>query len=247
MNVNARPSPILNELSRDVEKIEMELASNYSNKTQQEAVRKLNTAYDAVSPKFSDVIDHPRLIVFVLPSSRVGIREGEAKLGVFAWVRMPRPVIAGRTSVSCESCSKNYAFGREVKESEILFVLIMHEILHISAGLPDHKGECALCRFNQPEMFPLRTMACDPCIQGENNYVHRNCIMSYACDICCASRTSEIISISDFLCTSCLSLVPSIDTVVRAYMKRVNGLYLLSMMEAEVRKKIPKLGTMQTT
>ena len=152
-----------------------------------------------------------------------GIVEGETIEKTFAWVRVPQynsPV--NLWSESCETCSKKYSKGRHYKDSDRLVIYMIHEMMHLTSDLPDHKGECRLCRYNDPTMLPLRFISCDSCIQHDGHFVHRNCIMSYACGDCMASRLAEFFNISEILCEDCRSKVVSSENILSNYFRTVN-------------------------
>ena len=108
-------------------------------------------------------------------------------------------------------------------ESERLAINMIHEVMQLTANLPDHRGECSLCRFNDPKMLPLRYDMCDICTRQNRHFVHRDCVMSYACEDCMASRLNEFSSVSDMLCSECRSKVQSDEHVVARYFYKVNS------------------------
>ncbi len=65
---------------------------------------------------------------------------------------------------------------------------------------------------------------CEKCIQNDNNYVHDNCLMSYACLLCIASRINEIKDFKDMLCDTCVSEIKLETEYIHNYFARINGI-----------------------
>lgn len=192
----------------------------------------LQDVIDEISPTRGDVEDLPNVIILVLPklpgipfTTAGDVATGVTKHWLYSVMFMPPkfgPVQL--VSEACAACSKNYAKGRDYDYASHFGLLIIHESLHVAAELRDHRGECRLCTYDREEMLPLRYEHCEDCIGHEGNYTHQNCIMSYACQFCIASRIRELKGLSDILCNQCHSRIPETSLILSSYYFRVNSL-----------------------
>ena len=193
-------------------------------------IHELQDVVDTIRPRTADVVDKPVVMLFILPQfhyipiSTVGdMALGQTKSRLFSVLQMPGkygPVHL--ISEVCKECQKNYTEGVNYSYSNHLSVLLIHELLHITAGLSDHRGECRLCYLDRPEMLPLRFSTCEKCIQNDGHYVHRDCLMSYACQFCIASRLDEIKDLKDILCDTCISKIRPETNYIHSYFVRIN-------------------------
>ncbi|MDG7011760.1 MAG: hypothetical protein JRN17_01560 [Nitrososphaerota archaeon] len=217
-------------------------------KTHKEAVRALQDRIDGISPAIRDVEDRPNVIVMVLPAlqgipmtTAGDMAQGVTKWGLYSLMFMPAEFGPVQLySEACAGCPKSYAKGKACGYSSLVAILIIHEVLHVTADLKDHRGECRLCWYNRPEMKPLRFDYCEPCIQDDGNFVHRNCVMSYACQFCIAARLAEAGTLKDLLCEQCRRRIPEESLILSSYYSRVNRILAQSLItETMLKSKGP--------
>ncbi len=197
----------------------------------------LQDILNGVGPRAIDIVDTAFVEVFILPkmcylpiSTAGHWALGQTTSRIFTVLAMPPETGQVQlVSEACQECSKNYTKGRSYEYSSHLAVLIIHELLHITAGLRDHRGECHLCMLDKPEMKPLRLTTCDRCIQEDGHFVHRNCVMSYACQLCIAARLGEIGRLNEILCETCISSTRPESDYIHTYFRRLNAIIYQDM------------------
>ena len=175
-----------------------------------------------------DVEDRFEVVVYVFPDKFrfVGdvfgnVFSGQAIHRTFAivhtWPKTYRP----NQGEPCEKCKtqRYYPFSETLTS-----LFVVHEIMHIASGLDDHH-DCLVCTYNQSEMQPFRRLICEDCIRKKKNRAVANCLMSYHCIECIASRPSGQ-TLSDILCEECKRrLFPSEEFAVRQVARMNHLLY----------------------
>ncbi len=174
--------------------------------------------------KVNDVEDKFTIIVYMFPETFLFLDDviGTAASGlsidrIFAVVA----VYSGFNPSYhfCRDCM-NKPINLYTEEMTALFII--HEVLHIAAGLDDHKV-CAFCSYSSDKMENFRRYYCEKCIRTGNDKVHKNCLMSRGCLYCICARM-ENLSLSQILCEDCKKkLLPPEQFVVRqaARMNRI--------------------------
>lgn len=207
------------------------LKSDESHDEFRRVIYDLQDIINGISPTGADIVDTSIVDIFVLPELRCQLpistlghtAQGQTALGIYSVIVLPAaygPFKLG--SEACKDCSKNSTVGKNYERCDLIALLIIHELLHVTAYLKDHCGECGICTYNDPKMKALRFIKCDICIQENGNVVHRNCAMSYACLLCIAARLDETRSLKDVLCEACCSATRPDDYYIHDYIRRVN-------------------------
>lgn len=179
--------------------------------------------------RIKDVEDRFEITVFIFPDNLKFVEDimgdtfsGEAIWHMFAVVHTwPKAYHPGGKEF-CKACVAqfHYPFGEALTS-----LLVVHEVMHISSGLGDHH-DCSVCTYNQREMHPFRRFRCEECIRKHENASAQNCLMSYRCLECIASRIPEE-KLSDLLCEECgRKLFPQDQFAVRQARRMNSMIYL---------------------
>jgi len=204
------------------------------------SIYQLQNIVDEIQPAPEDVLNKAVVTVLVLPTfhgipiSTIGQAAiGEARFKMYVLLTMPDNVDRVYLgSEVCRNCLYHYTADKGFKYHNYLAVLLIHELLHITADVKDHRGECAICYFSRPELLPLRLRTCDECIRDSSNQVHINCLMSYACQQCIASRLDHGKNRQDFLCSDCSSKITPPTSYIPSYFNKIN----ISLYRREIEK-----------
>jgi hypothetical protein len=213
-----------------------------------DSIYQLQNIVDEIQPTPEDVLNKAVVIVIVLPNlqtfhgipiSTIGqVAIGEARFKMYVLLTMPENVDrVSLSSEACRNCFYRHTTDKGFKYYNYLAVFLIHELLHVTADVKDHCGECAICYFSRPELLPLRLRTCIECIMDGSNQVHINCLMSYACLQCIASRLDHGKNSKDFLCSDCSSKIAPPTSYIPSYFNRINNsIYRKAIREYQKRR-----------
>jgi hypothetical protein len=208
-------------------------------------VYQLQDILDRIQPEINDVLNKPVIIILVLPALGIPISTmgqlavAEARSKMYILFTIPATVEnVELVSKTCQLCSWNYTNGKHLKYSDYLAVFLTHELIHMTADVKDHRGECQICYLNKEEYRSLRHGACEKCIRDTSNQVHKNCLMSYACLPCIASRLNVAKNKSDFLCTECVSKLIAPSAYIVRYYDNINKTIYHDLIQKHLDEKL---------
>lgn len=200
-------------------------------------VAKAKTIVDNLPARRHEIEDSFNVLVYVFPEESTFIEDvfgttafGKALHRVFAVVRLyPSAPPGYEKEEPCKSCTTKPLMPIR---KEITALFIIHEVLHITSGLDDHRG-CSSCLYGREEMKPLRVFCCEECIREGNDSTQANCLMSYECLLCASSRIPRTTTISQLLCEKCRKKLLPAEQFVSKQAARLNSIIYRGLLEGQ--------------
>jgi hypothetical protein len=194
-----------------------------------EIVARAREIVAGLAPPAQYVEDGFKVVVYVFPEKYTFLEDvfgtkayGEALNGFYAVVAIYPSVPEGyQNQEPCKDCLSKPVISLFHRQ-QMTSIFVIHEVLHIASDLNDHKG-CQWCRYSRKEMQSLRRFKCEECVKEGNDIPQSNCLMSYDCLQCLATRISEG-TVPEFLCEGCRKKLLPAEKFVARQAARINSL-----------------------